>query len=206
MKQKNIVLFGAGGHAKVVIEAAIKAQRQVVHLLDSDASRKDSLLLGFTIKTYRAPSDISNEAEFIVTIGKEIFRKQWYQLLSRYAAASILIHPTAAVTSFCDIGVGTVVLGHANINPGARIGCNVIINTGATVEHDCSIGDHSQIAPNATLCGDVSIGECTLIGAGATVIPGIKIGNNVIVGAGSVVIRDIPDNSVVAGNPARAIS
>lgn len=200
---KNIVLFGAGGHAKVIIEAAAKAQRQIIYLLDGDATKKNSMLLGFEIKIYQNDIDIPVDSEFIVTIGNDVFRKQWYQKLSKRAVAGTLIHPSAAVTSFCHIGAGTVVLGNANINPGANIGCNVIINTGAIVEHDCNIGDHSHIAPNATLCGGVSIGECTLIGAGATVIPGIKIGNNVIVGAGSVVIKDVPDNAKVAGNPAK---
>ena len=205
MKQKNIVLFGAGGHAKVVIEAAIKAQRKIAYIFDSNATKEGCLLLNLSIKAYRTLSDISDNTEFIITIGNENFRKQWYQVLSKHISAARLIHPTAAVTDFCSIGLGTVVLAHASINPDARIGCNVIINTGAIVEHDCTVGDHSQIAPNATLCGGVSIGECTLIGAGATVIPGIKIGNNVIVGAGSVVIKDVPDNIIVAGNPAKNI-
>lgn len=205
MKQKNIVLFGAGGHAKVVIEAAIKAQIKIAYILDGNTSKEGNLLLDLPIKAYRTISDISDNFEFIVTIGNEYFRKQWYQELSKHATPTYLIHPTAAVTDFCKIGLGTVVLAHASINPDARIGCNVIINTGAIVEHDCTIGDHSQIAPNATLCGGVSIGECTLIGASATILPGIKIGNNVIVGAGSVVIKNVPDHSIVAGNPAKNI-
>lgn len=205
MKQKNIVLFGAGGHAKVIIEAVIKAKRNVAYIFDSNTAKENSLLLNLMIKAYRTISDIPDNHEFIVTIGNEKFRKHWYQELSQYFLAARLIHPTAAVTDFCDIGLGTVILGQASVNPDARIGCNVIINTGAIVEHDCIIGDHSQVAPNATLCGDVSVGECTLIGAGATILPGINIGNNVIVGAGAVVVKNISDNAIVAGNPAKNI-
>lgn len=199
---KKIILFGAGEHAKVIIEAAIKSRREISCLFDSDIRKENQRLLDIAISHYSASMDIS-AFDFIVTIGNDKIRKQWYEQLSRKTSAGIIIHPSAAVTDFCHIGAGAVVLGNANINPDTTIGENVIINTGAIIEHDCYIGNHSHIAPNATLCGGIAVGECTLIGANATVLPGRKIGNNVIVGAGAVVTEDIPDNVIVVGNPAK---
>lgn len=199
-----IVLFGAGGHSKVVLEAVTKAKKSIAYLLDSDATKNNQFLLGYEIKIYKEGVDLS-AFEFIVTIGNDKVRKKWYEELSQRASAGIIIHPTAVVTDFCQIGAGTVVLGNANINPDTTVGENVIINTGAIVEHDCHIGNHVHIAPNATLCGGVIVGESTLIGANATILPGRKIGNNVVVGAGSVITEDIPNNAVVVGNPGKII-
>lgn len=197
---KKIILFGAGGHSKVIIEAAMKSNRSIAFLLDNN--HKNNTLFNFDVKIYAPNEDIS-AFDFIVTIGNDKIRKYWYEQLSQQTSAGIIVHPFAAVTDFCDIGVGTVVLGNASINPDTHIGENVIINSGAIVEHDCYVGSHSHIAPGATLCGGVSIGECTLIGANATILPGRKIGNNVVVGAGAVITRDMPDNVIVAGNPAK---
>ena len=88
---------------------------------------------------------------------------------------------------------------------GLLIKDGAIINTSASIDHDCVIGDFAHISPNATLCGHVSVGKLSQIGAGSVIIQGVKIGKNVTVGAGSVIINDIPDNSVVVGNPGKII-
>ena len=80
-----------------------------------------------------------------------------------------------------------------------------MINSGALIEHNNNIGEYCFISPKAVLLGDVSVGNKTFIGSNATILPGVKIGNNSIVGAGSVVLKDIPDNSVYVGSPAKFI-
>ena len=79
----------------------------------------------------------------------------------------------------------------AIIQPGARIGRNVLVNTRAVVEHDCQIGDHCHIAPGAVLCGGVSVGEGAHVGAGAIVLGGVKLGAGSVVAAGAVVAKDV---------------
>jgi sugar O-acyltransferase (sialic acid O-acetyltransferase NeuD family) len=85
------------------------------------------------------------------------------------------------------------------------IGKHCIINTTASVDHDCLLEDYVHISPNATLCGAVSVGEGSQVGAGAVVIPGIKIGKWSLVAAGAVVMKNVPDNVLVLGNPARVV-
>ena len=93
----------------------------------------------------------------------------------------------------------------STINTGVKIGKHCIINTNSSIDHDCIINDFVHIAPGATLCGGVLVGRSTLIGAGTTILPNIKVGENVIIGAGSLVNKDIPDNSMVFGTPAKVI-
>ncbi|MNE88595.1 putative acetyltransferase EpsM [compost metagenome] len=91
------------------------------------------------------------------------------------------------------------------MNPFTEIGKGVIINSGAVIEHECKVEDFCHIAPGATLLGNVQVGAYSFVGGNAVVKQGVKIGSNVIVGAGAVVLNDIPDNSVVAGNPAKLL-
>ncbi|MBI5863657.1 MAG: acetyltransferase [Planctomycetes bacterium] len=115
------------------------------------------------------------------------------------------VHPTAAVSPAAALAEGVVVFSGAAISPLARIGRHAVINTNAVVEHHAIVEDFAVISPNATLCGCTHVGESTFIGAGATILTGVSIGSNTIVGAGAVVLDDVPDNSVVVGNPARLL-
>ena len=92
------------------------------------------------------------------------------------------------------------------VNPGARIGSNVVLNTACSVDHDCVVADHAQLCPGVHLGGNVTVGELAMVGTGVSVIPGVRIGSGCTIGAGAVVTRDIPDNSLAVGVPARVVS
>ncbi len=116
-----------------------------------------------------------------------------------------IIDNSAIVSKKIKLGFGVKIYPGVIINRGCKIKNNVLINTGSIVDHDCEIGENSQIAPGCTIAGNVKIGESTFVGIGSTIIQGVKIGKNCIVGAGSVVIKNIPNNSVYAGSPAKNI-
>ncbi len=116
-----------------------------------------------------------------------------------------LIHPAAVVSPGAQIGKGSVIMAGAVVNVDAQVGENVIVNTGAIIEHDCRVEDHSHIACGACLSGGVQVGRKSLVGAGATVIQSIRIGRGCLIGAGAVVVRDIPDEAVALGVPARIL-
>lgn len=115
------------------------------------------------------------------------------------------IHPKAFVAANAIIGEAAQVMAHSSICAKAVIGDNCIVNTAASIDHECHIGNNVHIGPGATLAGCVTVNDNTFIGTNATVLPRIHIGKNVIVGAGAVVTKDVKDNTVVAGNPARVI-
>ena len=117
----------------------------------------------------------------------------------------VIISLKAIVDESVKIGEGTVITPGSIINIDSSIGKNCIINTGAIIEHDCKIGNHCHIAPGVHISGDVNVGKLSFVGIGAIIIQGVKIGKNVTIGAGSVVIKDIPDNVIALGNPAKII-
>lgn len=194
-------LFGASGHAKVIVDILLSKGVQVQGFYDEDETKKS--LWGIPVigktKDFNHPTE-----ECIVAIGKNETRKKVVEQLAN-AEFGTAIHQTSNLGSHVEIGQGTVVMAGTIINADTKIGEHVIINTSASVDHDCIIQDFAHIAPNSSLCGGVVIGEGTLVGAGATVIPLVKIGDWCTIGAGTVVVEDVPDHSVVVGNPGRVV-
>jgi sugar O-acyltransferase (sialic acid O-acetyltransferase NeuD family) len=209
--ENGVFVFGASGHAKVVIDI-IESQGcyKVDFLFDDDPALKGRLIFGYEVLggrdellEYRQ----SGAAAGIVAIGSITARRKvagW--LIDNGFGLVTAIHPSAALSRGVVVGVGTVLMAGTAVNADVVIGDNVIVNTGVTIDHDCIIGDFAHIAPGTTLCGTVHVGERTLIGAGATVIPNITIGSNVVVGAGATVVRNVPDGVQVMGTPARIVN
>ena len=204
----QLILFGSGGHAKVVLEAIRAAfPGCAVAILDDDPEATRRTLLGEAIAGGRMWLDGNwPDAAVVPAVGTNKARADlvdWLKGKGRTPAS--VVHPGAIVSPSALIGGGAFLAPGAIVNAEARIGEGAIVNTGASVDHDCNVGAAAHIAPGAHLCGSVQIGARTLIGAGATVIPGIAIGADVVVGAGSVVVADLPDGVRVAGCPARSL-
>ncbi len=188
----NMKLYGASGHAKVIIDILNICNVEISEIFDDNKSIVE--LHGIRVSQPRKTNE-----ELIISIGNNKIRQEIVNknLANKYGIA---IHPSAIVSPYAEIGEGTVVMQGAIIQAGARIGRHCIINTGAKVDHDCVIEDFAHISPNATLCGNAQIGEGTQIGVGSAVVPGIKIGRWSLICAGSVVTTNIPDKCVAAGN------
>ena len=208
---KRIVGLGAGGHAKMVIEA-LRASRagEIVALLDADPALRGQTLCGVTIigDDGRLASLLAEGVDgFIVTVGmighSEPRQRLWALGLSCGLLPASAVHPTAVVSPSATIAVGAALLPGSIVNAGAWIGQNAIINSGAVVEHDCRVGDHAHIATGARLSGDVHVGAGAHIGVGASVRQGVRIGDGAVVGAGAAVIGDVAPGMTVVGVPAR---
>lgn len=193
----KVYLYGASGHAKVVMDIAKHASYDVPYLIDDNQAVNE--LAG--VPVVHSAEDLS---PMIVTIGDCQIRRKIVEKLGEREYLTV-IHPSAIKADSVKLGHGTVVMAGAILNPYAEIGNHCIVNSGAVVEHDCKIGDFVHIAPHVTICGGTEVGEGTWIGAGTTIIQCVKIGKNCLIGAGAVVVSDIPDNSLCYGNPARVI-
>ncbi len=198
----EIYIYGASGHGRVVMDSAKRAGYTIKGFIDDDKDKRE--LLGLTV--LRLEEIEQKEIYVALGIGENSARYRVFnKLKSRNVNVISVIDPTAVVSYHSSIEEGSVIFANAVINNSASIGKGVIINTAAIVEHDCKIGNFSHISPNAALAGNVVVGEFTQVGIGASVKQGVTIGNNVMVGAGAVVVKDVPDNVVVAGVPARII-
>lgn len=189
-------LYGASGHAKVIIDILNASGVQIDGLVDDDPAVEQ--LQGYPVlHAHRGLSP------FIVSIGANDIRKKVVEKLNTEFEKAI--HPSAIVSPLATIDEGTVIMQGAIVQSDAQLGKHCIINTGASIDHECIIGNYVHISPHATLCGNVHVGEGTWIGAGTIVIPGIKIGKWSVVGAGSVVTKDIPDGVLAVGNRCKVI-
>jgi len=193
---KKVHLYGAGGHARVIIDILKSKNINIPTIFDNNFEIKE--LMGIPVL-----HDIPNYP-LIICIGNNISRKTIVKKLNNISYAKAL-DISAIISESAFIEEGTVVMQGAIIQSSVEIGKHAIINTRATIDHNCIIGDYSHIAPGTILCGDISVGEGTMIGAGSVVIPGIKIGKWSVIGAGSVVTKDIPDNVIAYGSPCRVI-
>ena len=201
---KRLAILGASGHGKVLADIAEACGWDEIVFFDDEwpavSSNGHWVVSG---DGERLLENVKHYAGVIVAIGNNAVRHEKHNwLLTKGAPMASLVHPTAVVSCYAEIGVGSVVMPGVVVNVAARIGDGAILNTGCSVDHDCIIGDFTHISPGARLAGGVSVGSQSWIGIGASVKQCINIGQNVVVGAGAVVVSDIPNGSTAMGVPA----
>lgn len=145
---------------------------------------------------------------FLVTMasdsGRERFRCS--RILENYGLVPVsAIHPRAYLAHSLRHGKGLQAMARATVTEDAVLGDYVMVNTNCTVDHDCVIGDAAHVMGAAYLASSVVVGDFATIGANATVLPRIRIGKGAYVGAGAVVTRDVEENALVVGVPARFV-
>ncbi len=198
--KEPIVVFGAGGHARVVVDA-INTQGKYKILAVVDEGKVGTEFAGLKVLADEKTVEPTN---FVVALGDNRLREKIFGHLEQCGWTPVLVqHSTAIVASDVIIAAGTVIFAGAIINPRTTLGRNCIINSGAIVEHDCQIESNAHIATGARLAGTIKVGEGALIGAGCTILPNISIGSWSILGGGSVAIEDVPAGATAVGVPAR---
>lgn len=194
-------LYGASGHAKVIAEILEENNVQIGGLFDDNDNIKkllDYKCLGkFSV-------ELLKQNKLIITVGDNKIRRKIFKSFPN-VEYSTAIDVSANISKRASVENGTVVMKGVSVNSSVKIGAHCIINTNSSIDHDCVIDDFVHISPNAALAGNVKVGEGTHIGTGVSVIPNLKIGKWCVIGAGAVIIKDVPDYSVVVGNPGRVI-
>lgn len=207
MYTEPLLIVGAGGHAKVVIDA-VRCLHGVdfpLQLADDDKALENSRFMGLSIVT-----PVANALEagrfYHVAIGSNSLRSR---VAGRCIQAGMnyqtVMHPHAVVSASTELGTGCFIAAGAILAPESSLGTGCIVNHGAVVDHDCRLGAFCHVAPSATLGGGATLGEGVLIGSGAIVLPGVSVGAWCVVGAGAVVLRDLPEGGTYAGVPAQRL-
>ena len=207
---KPVIIIGAGGHAKVLLDCLRLQGVNVLGALEKFPSLGDEAaelpIIGDDSAIHAYSCGAVELVNGIGSVGDTGLRTGIYNKFKNlgYSFRQV-IHPAATVAKNCILGEGVQIMAGAVVNTGTIIGTDSIVNTGAIVDHECSIGCHVHIAPGVTLSGGVQMGDCCHIGTGATIIQGITVGEKALVGAGAVVIRDVVAGTKVLGIPARMV-
>jgi UDP-perosamine 4-acetyltransferase len=203
----RIVVIGAGGHAKVVIEAVRAQGGEVVGLIDP--SPATSSVLGVQIL---GSDDVLQDLRCqgidtaVVALGDNPLRERLGRRIRELGfVLPNVVHPSALLSPSARLGSGIVVMARAVVGSETAISDLAIINTAAIIDHDNEIGVAAHVAPGCALAGNVRVGARALIGVGSAVRPGTRIGADTVVGAGSAVVADVPDRATVGGVPARQL-
>src|SRR3989338_8385118 len=205
-KKNGIVVFGAGGHGKVVLDILLESGSDVLGFLDDDSSKSGEEIRGFKVLGDWSYIERNGSVRAALGIGNNAIREKVFRRAKDRGIKVIsAIHPDAVVSKDARIGEGVVIMPGAVINPGSVLDDGSVVNTGATVDHDCHLERFCQIWPGAHLAGTVRVGELSYVGTGASVIQNINIGKNVMIGAGAVIVSDVPDDVTIVGNPGRII-
>lgn len=203
MADERIAVLGAGGHAAVVVATLHAMGRTVVALFDDSPKNWGNTVLGVPIRGPIATVRDSGCTCAIIGIGDNHARKRIsHEIEIEWTTA---VHPFSSVHPEVTLGPGSVVFAGGIVQPGARIGAHVILNTKASVDHHCRVGDYAHIAV-AHLGGGASIGEGAFLALGSVVLPGLHVGDWAVVGAGAVVTKNVAPATTVVGTPARVIS
>lgn len=202
---EKLIIIGAGGYAKSVIDSIDYSKYKVSGFIDEVSNKKQHLGINIIGKSL---SDINNKEQYVyfIAIGDNSNRKKWYDRIKEEKLRLInVIDKNAIISSRATIGTGCFFGKLAVVNSNAIIGDNVIINTRALVEHGCNIENHANISTNTVVNGDVKVGEGSFVGSSSVTIGQLNIGEWSTIGAGSVVIRNVLENTTVVGIPARVV-
>ncbi len=205
---KPVVIVGAGGHGKVLLDICRTLGGRVAGFIDADPSLQHQLHGVPILGSDEMLGDHSFMAAhaFVIGVGDtEIRSRLSIRFEQVKATLATLVHPSASVSELATIGGGSTVHAGAIVNIDVKIGTHCVVNTGASVDHDCILSDGVRVGPGATLAGGVMCQRNVFIGTGASILPNVTIARDAVVGGGSSVGKNVAKGVTVYGVPARIV-
>ena len=205
MSKAELLLIGAGGHAKSLIDVIEQEDKFKIIGLVGSPTEVGTYVLGYEVLgTDDALSELLNMTQYaLVAVGQvgtnDLRSDLFFKIANIGFISPVVISPLAYVSPHAVVGKGTVVMHRATINAGATIGDNCIINSHALIEHDVVVEDHCHIATSAIINGGSTVGKSSFVGSGTTIRESITIGQSCSIGMGISVRHDLPPNSQFVG-------
>ncbi len=206
-----MIVIGAKGHAKEIVQIFSQLNEcNNLYFFDNVSKDIPELFLS-NFKVLRTFEDVERiflkDNKFVLGLGGPQTR---YKLSMKFQELGgfleSIISPFAQIGDYdVNLGFGLNVMSYALIYNNVSIGEGSLINSSCSIHHDVTIGKYCEVSPGSRLLGNCIVGDFCQIGANAIIMPGVRIGSNVIIGAGAVVTKDVSDNTLTIGIPARVI-
>lgn len=203
---KKICIAGAGGFGREVlcclIDTLAKSDTSIAEascFMVDDEYYAEKTVMG--IDVIRRSDFLPSQYDVVVAIGDPVARKKFVESLPAPTTYATIIHPTAVISKWVEIGEGSIITAGTIITCNVKIGKHAHINLHTTIGHDCTMGDYFTTAPAANISGHCSFGECVYFGSNSAVRQGITICDNVTIGMGGIVVKNIAEEGVYIGNP-----
>lgn len=204
---KKIVIVGAGGFGKEVAGMAKRCGYEVLGFLDGTPEKQNTKVMGYDVLGPLEQADQYIDHEFLIAIGNPRSRKKIIDLYfnDENFKFATLVDPSAIVGEQVLIGSGSMICAGAILTVDIEIGSHTIININSTVGHDVRIKNYVTIAPNASISGNVLLNDLVEIGTNATIREKLSINKGAMIGMGAVLTKDVEENHVMIGNPAKLL-
>ncbi|WP_354638991.1 NeuD/PglB/VioB family sugar acetyltransferase [Kitasatospora camelliae] len=198
---EQLWIAGAGGVGREALDTAVAAGVPVAGFLDDRA--QGGTVRGLPVVV---PAELPAGAPYLIGIADPAVRLRLAALLDGIGGvARTLVHPRALIAPETELGPGCLVMGGAYVSSSVRFGAHSQVHYNATVGHDSVLGERVTVYPGGNVSGSVVLADGATVGSNAVVLQGRKVGRGAFVGAAAVVTRDVPEETVVVGSPARPL-
>lgn len=210
LNEKKICIAGTEGFGRETltclmdsfINSSINIEEAVV-FMERDNYSGPSTIMGIPVIK---DSDFDvNKYQVVVAIGDPKIRKKIVERLPQETEYKTIIHPTAVISRWVEIGEGSIITAGVILTCNIRIGSHAHLNLNTTIGHDCSIGDFFTTAPAANVSGNCTFEEGVYLGTSSSVKQGVSICKNVTIGMGGIVVKSITEEGVYIGSPVKKL-